>query len=249
MRTITTAKGGEFALCVPHIMTMRNAGKPFEAADQPMHTVTANGAHKMLVAAFLAKHYGGNYQGAGVPMDGPVSTVTTIDHHALVAANLVNFRGTSPAHLDASASAMTDPLHTVSAGGTHAALVAAFLTKYYGNDQHGQGCDEPLHTVPTRDRFGLVTVTIAGEPYYIADIGMRMLSPRELARAQGFPDSYQLAVEVNGKPMSKSSQIARIGNSVCPPVAAAIIRANLPITAEAAPSAAMPGLPKEGLAA
>ncbi|WP_415877654.1 DNA cytosine methyltransferase [Burkholderia ubonensis] len=78
--------------------------------------------------------------------------------------------------------------------------------------------------MPTHDRFGLVT--IHGEDYAIVDIGMRMLTPRELARAQGFPDSYVLDPVVNGKPLSKSAQVRMIGNSVCPDVAAALIRAN-----------------------
>jgi DNA (cytosine-5)-methyltransferase 1 len=76
-----------------------------------------------------------------------------------------------------------------------------------------------MPTATGKDRFGLVVVTIAGEPYVIVDIGMRMLTPRELARAQGFPDTYVLTG-------TKTSQVARIGNSVCPHVAAAIIKAN-----------------------
>ncbi|KWI90147.1 DNA methyltransferase [Burkholderia ubonensis] len=104
------------------------------------------------------------------------------------------------------------------------ARVRAFLIAYYGNSKEGLDLEGPLHTVPTHDRFGLVT--IHGEDYAIVDIGMRMLTPRELARAQGFPDSYVLDPVVNGKPLSKSAQVRMIGNSVCPDVAAALIRAN-----------------------
>jgi DNA (cytosine-5)-methyltransferase 1 len=86
------------------------------------------------------------------------------------------------------------------------------------------GLDEPLDTVTTRDRFGLVMVD--GEPYQIADIGMRMLQPHELFAAQGFPAHYNIAPEFNGKPLTKTAQIALAGNSVCPPVAAAIVGAN-----------------------
>ncbi|WP_425129438.1 DNA cytosine methyltransferase [Burkholderia gladioli] len=116
-----------------------------------------------------------------------------------------------------------DPMPTLTAGGGHVGEVRAFLVKYYGTADGAQ-LAEPLHTVPTHDRFGLVT--IHGEDYAIVDIGMRMLTPRELARAQGFPDSYVLAPEVDGKPLSKSSQVRMIGNSVCPDVAEALIRAN-----------------------
>ncbi len=106
----------------------------------------------------------------------------------------------------------------------HAREVAALLCKYYGNDRDGQGLAEPLHTVPTRDRFGLVTVE--GADYEIADIGMRMLQPRELYRAQGFPDSYAIDRGADGRVLPKSSQVRMCGNSVCPPVAEALVRAN-----------------------
>lgn len=81
-----------------------------------------------------------------------------------------------------------------------------------------------MRTIPTRDRFGLVTVH--GEPYRIEDIGMRMLQPRELYRAQGFPDDYIIEFEHRGRPLPKTSQVRMCGNSVCPPIAAALVRAN-----------------------
>lgn len=111
--------------------------------------------------------------------------------------------------------------------------VRAFLMVYYGTDQD-PNLREPLHTVTTKDRFGLVTVH--GEEYAIVDIGLRMLTPRELARAQGFPDDYILdrgwfvdakAPAGEWRPTTKTDQVRLIGNSVCPPVAAAIARANL----------------------
>lgn len=98
-----------------------------------------------------------------------------------------------------------------------APLLGSFLVKYYGNEKGGCSLDTPMPTVTVRDRLGLVNVF--GESYRIVDIGMRMLTPRELARAQGFPDSYVLTG-------SRTNQVARIGNSVCPPVAEALVRAN-----------------------
>lgn len=95
------------------------------------------------------------------------------------------------------------------------ALVAAFLLKYYQQGGQWSACGAPMDTVAAKARMGLVTVTIQGEEYVLADIGMRMLQPRELARAQGFDDSYILTG-------TKSQQVARIGNSVCPPVARAV---------------------------
>lgn len=120
-------------------------------------------------------------------------------------------------------SATDEPLHTVSAQGTHHAEVRAFLIKYYGTDQDPR-LTEPMHTVPTKDRFGLVT--IHGTEYAIVDIGLRMLTPRELYRAQGFPEDYLIDIQVNSKPLTKTAQVRMCGNSVCPPMSRALVAAN-----------------------
>ena len=110
-----------------------------------------------------------------------------------------------------------------------AGVVAAFLQSYYGTDQDTQ-LSQPLHTDTTKPRHGLVTVNVAGEPYVIVDIGMRMLTPRERFRAQGFPDSYVIDQGVNpdGSPHSLTleAQGRACGNSVCPPLARALVAAN-----------------------
>jgi DNA (cytosine-5)-methyltransferase 1 len=144
--------------------------------------------------------------------DRPLPTQTQHNQHALVVAWLEKFYGT------ARGAAADSPLPTITAGaaGGHIAEVRAFLMKYYGCGC-GQGLHEPAHTITTKDRFGLVIVR--GLPYRIVDIGLRMLSPRELARCQGFPDDYILTG-------NKTQQVARIGNSVCPPVAEVLVRAN-----------------------
>jgi DNA (cytosine-5)-methyltransferase 1 len=118
-----------------------------------------------------------------------------------------------------------EPLHTVQTK-PHYGEVRAFLIKYFGTDQNPQ-VREPLHTLTTKDRFGVVTVNIQGEPYIITDIGMRMLSPRELFRAQGFDDSYVIDIEIDGRRITKTDQVRMVGNSVCPPIAAELVRANL----------------------
>ena len=100
----------------------------------------------------------------------------------------------------------------------------AFLVKYYGNEKDGVPLSEPMHTIPCHDRFGLVTVH--GRRYQIVDIGMRMLESHELFAAQGFPSDYVINVDASGKPVPKYKQVARCGNSVCPPVAEALVRAN-----------------------
>jgi len=109
----------------------------------------------------------------------------------------------------------------------HAHEVAAFLLKFYSQGGQWQSPSESMHTIPTKDRMGLVTVTIEGQPYVIADIGMRMLQPRELYRAQGFPDSYIIGDDpAQGLALTKKDMVRMCGNSVCPPIAAAMIRAN-----------------------
>jgi DNA (cytosine-5)-methyltransferase 1 len=178
--------------------------------EEPLGTVVGGGAKHALVTAFLAKHYGGV---VGLDMRKPTGTITGKDHHAVVSAHLTKFYGTS------TGSGLNSPVPTVTGGGGHIGLVVAFLMKYYSNGGQWQGLDEPMATIVSKARFGLVTVTIGDEEYAVVDIGMRMLQPRELARAQGFYDDYILLG-------TKTDQIERIGNSVCPDVARAIVEAN-----------------------
>jgi len=255
LATITGAHRGEQVLVGATLVQVGYSEREGQAPrvpglDKPLGTVVAGGGKHALVAAFLAKHFTGV---TGTPVDVPAGTVTTSDHHSLVTAQLVGCGGRAgqsrPRDVNEPAATITakadttlavshlvklrnnqfgqdvrDPMPTITAGGGHVGEVRAFLTAYYGNEKDGADLREPMRTVPTHDRFGLVTIN--GEDYVIADIGMRMLTPRELARAQGFPDSYVLDPVVNGKPLSKSAQVRMIGNSVCPDVAAALIRAN-----------------------
>lgn len=212
LQTITT-QSNKFNLVIPSLVQTGYGEREGQAPrainiEKPLGTVVAGGAKHALVAAFLAKHFSG-VTGHGVKR--PFSTVTAIDHHALVAAHLTKFYGTS------TGSDPREPLPVVTGGGQHIGEVRAFLTKYYGTGD-GAKLDAPSPTCTTKDRMGLVTVH--GIDYQIVDIGMRMLNPRELARAQGFPDDYVLTG-------TKTSQVARIGNSVCPPVVEALVRANL----------------------
>src|SRR5262249_36060656 len=148
-------------------------------------------------------------------------------HHALIAPHLQSMKGSARRDRPAD-----EPANTVCAGGTHAALVAAFLEKYYGTGGQDSPADGPMHTLTAKARMGLVTVTLTGpsgdaEPYVIGDIGMGMRTPRELYGAQGFPASPVTDPMLNGKPLTKTAQIRMCGNSVCPPVAKALVLANL----------------------
>jgi DNA (cytosine-5)-methyltransferase 1 len=226
LRTITAAHRGELALVSSTLIQTGYGERPGQdprvpGLGKPLGTVVAGGAKHALVSAFLAKHYGGpnGHQAIGSVMPAPLSTVTARDSHALVTSHMVKLYGTC-----ADGQSMTRPMPTVRAGGTHLAEVRAFLLKYYSSgDGQQQDLFSPLHTVTTKDRFAVVTVR--GEQYVIADIGMRMLTPRELFRAQGFPDTYQIDVAVEGKRLSKEAQVRMVGNSVCPQVASAIVRA------------------------
>lgn len=139
----------------------------------------------------------GGNEGPGQSLQLPLSTITCRDHHALVTASLEGERRDE---------------------------VRAFLTQYNGQSI-GQPLQLPLGTITTRDRFGLVTVH--GQAFEIRDIGMRMLTPRELARAQGFGDDYRLDPIVDGKRLGPTGQVKLIGNSVPPHVAEALVRANV----------------------
>jgi len=202
------------------------------AADQPAPTTTAGGSGKTAVVAAHIAQFSETREGRklnpGHSAEEPVSTIVQKGPlQAAVTSHLLKLRGTSEAHIAASAEAVAEPLNTISAQGLHMAEVRAFLIKYYGNEQTGHGLADPLGTVTVQDRFGLVTVTIDGEEYVIVDIGMRMLTPRELFNAQGFPPDYIIDRDAQGRPITKTAQVAKCGNSVCPPLAEALVRANM----------------------
>lgn len=194
----------------PFIVPVTHAGDDrCYSIHEPLRTVTAAPrGEQALCMPFIGQAFGG---ATGKPITNPLPAVTARDHNWLTCAFVTQFRGT------AIGQDPREPLRAITAQGTHFAEVRAFLIKYYGQS-FGQSVREPLHTVTTKERFGLVT--IEGQDYPIGDIGLRMLTPRELARAQGFPDSYILTG-------TKTSQVARIGNSVCPVMAEVLVRANL----------------------
>ncbi len=220
-KPLTTVTSKAEHLLVAPVITRQFGNSVGHGVDEPNGTITAGGGGKsQLVATFLAKHFGGNYTGPGSDLAEPAHTVTTVDHHALVTSNLIKMRGTNIGQ------EVTAPLQTVTAGGNHFGEVRAFLLKYYGNEKEGVSLMDPLHTVTTNDRFGLVTVE--GMDYQIVDIGMRMLQPHELYAAQGFPSWYIIDQDYKGKKYAKDKQVARCGNAVPPPFAEALVRANLP---------------------
>ena len=226
----TQVAGGSKHALVAAFLAQHNTGLVGHTPDEPVSTIVQKGCTQALVAAHLTKFQTGS---TGSDLADPVPTVTANSYIkrpggaapiGLVAANLVTLRGTSTAH------GVEEPVRTVTSGGGHAGLIAAFLAKYYGAGDPSQAADEPMHTLTAKPRHGLVTVEIAGEPYAIVDIGMRMLTPRERFRAQGFPDAYEIehGVLPDGSRvrLTMEQQGRACGNSVCPDLARALVAAN-----------------------
>lgn len=208
--TITAGGGGKSQLVTPTLIQVGYGERPGQEPrvlqlEKPLGTVTAGGNKFAVAAAHLIKHYGGNYKGAGIGMDEPAHSVTTVDHHAVVASHLIKLRGTCK-----DGQRIDGPMPTITAGGLHVGEVKTFLEKYCGAGE--QAC----------------LVHIDGVPYQIVDIGMRMLQPHELYRAQGFPEWYIIDRDYRGEKYAKDKQVARCGNAVPPPFAEALVRANLP---------------------
>ena len=186
--------------------------------DEPIMTVDGSNRYG-LVTSFLHKYYDGGYKGSGDSLENLLPTVTAWDHNSVCAVNLIQMNN----HCDGRD--VREPIPTITAGDGHFGEVRAFLIKYYGQGT-GQDIKAPLDTVTAQDRFGLVTVN--GVDYQIVDIGLRMLEPRELYGCQGFPDDYIIDHDYTGKTYPRSEQVKRCGNAVCPPIPAALVRANLP---------------------
>jgi DNA (cytosine-5)-methyltransferase 1 len=225
--------------------------------DKPLGTVVADGNKHAAVSAFLSTFNGSNTTGGGGDAEEPLKTACAGgQHHSVVAAHMAQFNNNPDGSVNAGHD-MRDLVSTVSTRGPHQGVIettlieegalppelleravttAAFLVKYYGEGGQHQAVDRPLDVVTTKARYAVVTVTIDAVTYVIVDIGLRMLRPRELARAQGFPEGYVLdpivRKFVRGKWVEQrltiAEQISAIGNSVCPPMARALVAANQP---------------------
>ncbi|WP_286976558.1 DNA cytosine methyltransferase, partial [Pseudomonas sp.] len=199
--TTVTNTGSQQQLVTANLVHLRGNCDARDASD-PLHTISAGGTHHGLVTAFMERQFGAS---VGQGVDEPAPTISAGGGGK---SSLVEFQ-LSP---------------EVEAG---ALRVAAFLISYYGTENMS-AADAPAPTVTTKDRLGLVTVTIKGTPYVIVDICLRMLQPAELYKAQGFPADYIISHGADGKPFTKTQQVHMCGNSVSPPPKAALARANDP---------------------
>ena len=215
----TIVSKNEHCLLVPHVIK-HNTGATGSSMDLPFPTIMGRNTQNQLVTTFLTRYFGKSI-GSEAGNPAPTTTAGGGGKTGIVTSHLLKLRGTTSLGYG---SDMQDPVHTISAGGLHIGEVRAFLIKYYGTAT-AQSIGDPVHTLTSKARLGLVTV--AGEDYQIADIGMRMLQPRELFLAQGFPKSYIIDPIYNGKPLTKTAQIKMVGNSVSPHPAEALVRANM----------------------
>lgn len=173
--------------------------------------------------AFIIQYHGEQKDGDSREqvLTEPIRTIDTSNRYGLVTAFVTKFYKTGIGQ------GCDEPVHTITTSPGHFGVISAFLVKYYGQGC-GQQVSEPLATITTKDRFGLVNVllTIDGQKYIISDIFLRMLKPTELKVMQGFPDDYIIGYDLAWKRMTVAEQVAKIGNSVSPPVAKALVEAN-----------------------
>lgn len=219
--TLTTV--GSHLLVEPYMVQIGQTGFTKDRSKdvrEPLTTIVSKNEH-CLISPTLIQYHSETAQGEvrGQTIKDPIMTVDGSNRYGLVTSFLSKFYKSGIGQDE------REPLHTITTSAGHFGEVRAFLIKYYG-DATGQDIEKPLDTVTTKDRFGLVT--IEGVDYQIVDIGLRMLEPRELYGCQGFPDDYIIDHDYTGKTYPRSEQVRRCGNAVCPPIPAALVRANLP---------------------
>jgi DNA (cytosine-5)-methyltransferase 1 len=253
--TIATEKGGCRAVVTPSLVQVAHGeGKPggvqrwgsgVRDALDPLGTATASGGggYALMAASLVQTGYGEREGQAPRSLDitEPLGTIVGTGKHAAACAYLMQANGgfnETPGHdprrpvstiTNSGSQQQAVAAHLAQLSPEHEAgalRVAAFLMQYYSEGGQWGGMRDPMNTVTTRDRLALVTVVLKGTPYLIVDIGLRMLTPRELYRAQGFPPDYQIEVGHDGRRFPKSAQVRMVGNSVSPHPAAALIAAN-----------------------
>nr|WP_321482835.1 DNA cytosine methyltransferase [uncultured Cohaesibacter sp.] len=231
------AGGGKHALVAAFLAQHNNDSRrvggvnPGRSAHDPVSTITTRGTQTQLVCSSMVSLRGttdSQIDKTAMDVRGPVPTISAGGNHAAeVRAFLIKYYGAGVGQ------SANEPLHTITTndrfGLTQAVTLSAlaeedrynawWVARWYEQFEPDAGCSNLWG--PMRP-----AALIVGD-HCIVDVGMRMLTPRELFRAQGFPDDYKIDVDHNGRKLSKTEQIAKCGNSVCPPVAEAIVRANM----------------------
>lgn len=222
----TIVSSGKHYLCEPKLapyIMCNNENNIGASVEAPLPTITTGNRNYMAAPTLIQYHSetaAGEVRGQSI--EKPIMTVDGSNRYGLVTSFLQKYYGGG---YNGPGADIGNPLPTIPAGGEHFGEVRTFLIKYYSGVT-GQSIKDPLDTVTTHDRFGLVT--IAGIDYQIVDIGLRMLEPKELYGCQGFPDDYIIDRDCDGNPYNRTEQVKRCGNAVCPPIPAALVKANLP---------------------
>lgn len=219
---MTIDASNRYGLAAASLVKYYGSAQHGQEIREPLHTVTAKDREGVTVAS-LSKFYGGV---VGTVATDPVPTITAIDHNALQTAHMVKLKG------DNLGGPAGEPVQTITASGLHHGVVTTRI------ERAAEGA--PLQNWPKiREALNefcgyhleeneVILFSIGGAWYFMADIGLRMLTPRELYRANGFPDDYKIERDYTGHEYGKSKQVARCGNAVPPPFATALVRANLP---------------------
>lgn len=222
----TVDTSNRYGLAAAHLTEYYGNGNPLNLRD-PMHTVTGHD-REALAAVHIQKYFSGVI---GTKASDPLATVTAIDHNALTAAHVMEFKGQDLGQ------SLGKPLRTITTSAGEFGLASVRIEKY---DPEAPFCSQWLGHWPeirtllnkycgyTLAEDEILLLRIGGAWYFLSDITMRMLTPKELYAAMGFPPDYIIERDYTGKPYPKSAQVARCGNAVCPQMAAAVVRANFP---------------------
>jgi len=241
----TVDASNRYGLAAAHLTEYYGNGNPLDPRD-PMHTVTGHD-REALTAVHLDKYFAGGYKCPGNGADEPLSTITVEPRHSLVASHMMVFKGQDIGQ------SLGKPLRTITASAGEFGLASVRIEKYPSVTAADGGDTSPCRGGEAGDRKGrpygywpeirallnkycgytladdeILLLRIGGAWYYLSDITMRMLTPKELYAAMGFPPDYIIERDYTGKPYPKSAQVARCGNAVCPQMASAVVRANLP---------------------
>ena len=222
----TVDASNRYAVVTAHLNEYYGNGQPIDIS-KPMRTVTSHD-REALTAVHLDKYFGGGYSGCGNSADEPITTITSEPRHSICAAHIVEFKGQDKGQSAA------DPLRTITAGGGEFGVASVRIERYAPGAELGYWPE--IRALLNRfcgytlKEDEILLLTICGTEYFISDILLRMLTPRELYNAMGFPPDYiiDFVDPKTGKEYSKSAKVARCGNAVCPPMAEAMVRANLP---------------------
>lgn len=217
----TVDTSNRYGLTCANLVEYFGNGVPLDVAE-PMHTVTSHD-REAVVSAHIQKYFDGGYKGCGDSAESPLSTVTAMPRHGVCAVHVVEFKGQDIGQTP------DKPLRTITASAGEFAVCHVYLAKADDRDlMHWPEIRELLnkHCGYNLADDEVLLLQIGGSLYFLADITLRMLTPRELYNAMGFPPDYIIERDFTGRPYPKSQQVARCGNAVCPPMASAVVRAN-----------------------